>query len=220
MNVSSGATDQPLVPLLALGRRTDASTRDPVGDKPSDEDLVLRLERGDRSALESLFDRYCDIVRGIGFRVLRDQTEADDLVQEVFLQLWAKAKGFDPAKGSGRLWVTTIAYRRAFDRRTQLRRRGFFDGTNIESIENTLMGALNGQEQLADFVTGEQLHAAFEELNERQRTTLEMYFFHGLDLREISERLGESLENTRHHYYRGLKRLRAIAVAAKRDTRK
>jgi len=218
--VSSGATDQPLIPLLALGKRADATKCTSVGGTLSDEDLLLRMERGDRSALEYLFDRYSDIVRGIGFRVLRDRTEAEDLVQEVFLQLWGKVKGFDPNKGSGRLWIANIAYRRAFDRRMQLHRRGVFGGTDIESVENTLVGAADTEEQLADIVTGEQLHAAFEQLNERQQATLEMYFFGGLNLREISEQLGETLENTRHHYYRGLRRLRALAAAMGPRTRK
>ena len=71
----------------------------------------------------------------------------------------------------------------------------------------------DAEEQIADLLTGEQLHAAFEELSEKQRATLEMYFFEGLDLREIGRRLAETLENTRHFYYRGLDRLRKSAAA-------
>src|SRR5260370_19220995 len=78
-------------------------------------------------------------------------------------------------------------------------------------MENGLEDDSRFEEYVTDLVTGEQLHAAFEDLAERHRVTLEMYFFEGRDLREISERLGETLENTRHFYYRGLDGLRSIA---------
>jgi RNA polymerase sigma-70 factor (ECF subfamily) len=174
----------------------------------SDEELVLRMEAGDPAGVELLFDRYSGLVFGIGRRILRDLGEAEDLVQEVFLSLFEKVKGFDPSKGSGRTWIIQIAYRRAFDRRAYLTRRKFYDGTDVGRIKNTLKGELDWEEQLADLATGEQLHGAFDALSEKQRATLQMYFFEGLDLREISENLGETLENTRHFYYRGLERLR------------
>ncbi len=211
--MSSGATDQPLVPLLVMRRRARIATVPALAVASSDQDLVLQAQRGDRVALGALFDRYASLVLGIGLRTLRDRGEAEDLVQEVFLSLCEKVRGFDPSKGSGRTWIVQIAYRRAFDRRAYLFRRSFYDGTEVGHIQNTLQAAPGYEEQIADLLTGEQLHAAFAELSEKQRATLEMYFFEGLDLREISERLTETLENTRHFYYRGLERLRKSAVA-------
>jgi len=186
----------------------------------SDEYLVLRMEKGDRHAVELLFDRYSTLVFGIGLRILHDRGEAEDFVQDVFLRLFESVKGFDPSKGSGRTWIVQIAYRRAFDRNGYLTKRRFYDGTDFEQIQNTLQAETAVENRIADLLTGEQLHAAFEELGEKQRTTLEMFFFEGLDLRQISERLGETLENTRHFYYRGLERLRRIAVARVRRERK
>ncbi len=211
--VSSGATDQPLVPLLVLQRRAQTAATLLSAAALTDEDLVVQAQVGDRAALGVLFDRYSALVLGIGLRILRDRGEAEDLIQEVFLGLCQKVKGFDPSKGSGRTWIVQIAYRRAFDRRAYLCRRRFYDGTNGGHIRNTLQAKPGWEEQIADLLTGEQLHAAFEELSEKQRATLEMYFFEGLDLREISERLAETLENTRHFYYRGLERLRKSAAA-------
>lgn len=194
--------------LFVLQRRvTPAPTPVPTMEL-TDEDLVVRIEARDATAAALLFDRYSNLIFGIGLRILRDRAEAEDLVQDVFLQLFEKVRGFDPSKGSGRTWIVQIAYRRAFDRHAYLKKRNFCHGTDIERVQNTLQGAVASDDQLADLVTGEQLHAAFEELNERQRATLEMHFFKGLEFREISERLGESLENTRHFYYRGLERLR------------
>ena len=187
---------------------------------PTDEDLLLRTEAGDASAAAVLFDRHSDLIFTIGLRVLRDRGEAEDLVQEVFLGLVKKVRGFDPGKGSGRTWIIQIAYRRAFDRRAYLTRRSFYGGTDLERMQNTLEGRGGLEAQVLDVLTGEQLHAAFDELNEKQRVTLELYFFEGLDLREISERLTESLENTRHHYYRGLERLRKNAIGMAHRHRK
>jgi RNA polymerase sigma-70 factor, ECF subfamily len=209
--VSSGTTDQSLARLLVLRQRPQTAAAPFAA--PSDEELVVRAQTGDRTALGILFDRYSELALGIGVRILRDRGEAEDLVQEVFLSLWDKVKGFDPSKGSGRTWIVQIAYRRAFDRRAYLFRRQFYDGTEVGRIKNTLQANADCEERIANLLTGEQLHAAFEELSEKQRTTLELYFFEGLDLREISARLAETLENTRHFYYRGLERLRNRAEA-------
>jgi RNA polymerase sigma-70 factor (ECF subfamily) len=211
--VSSGATDQPLLQLLVMQRPARMAVAPVPAVTLSDEDLVLQAQHGDRTALGTLFDRYASLVLGIGLRTLRERGEAEDLVQEVFLGLCEKVRGFDPSKGSGRTWIVQIAYRRAFDRRAYLFRRKFYDGTELGHIQNTLQVEARYEEQMADLLTGEQLHAAFEELSEKQRATLEMYFFEGLDLREIARRLAETLENTRHFYYRGLDRLRKSAAA-------
>jgi RNA polymerase sigma-70 factor (ECF subfamily) len=215
--VGSEAADQSAL-RLAFERRskiTAAPAIPSVSTDPSDEELVLRMERGDRAALEALFDRYFNLIFGIALRILHDRSEAEDLVQDIFLRLFEKVRGFDPSKGSGRTWIVQIAYRKAFDRRASLKKRPSYDGTEIEEIENTFSGGRTVEEKIADCLTGEQLHAAFEELEERQRRTLELYFFEGLDLREISERMGETFENARHFYYRGLDRLRKLAAATR-----
>jgi RNA polymerase sigma-70 factor, ECF subfamily len=219
--VSSGPTEQPLNPLLAVQGHVPRVPAPIVAMELNDEDLVLRMEKGDRKAVASLFDRYADLLYAIGLRILRDRHEAEDLVQDVFLHLFEKAKGFDPSKGSGRTWIVQIAYRRAFDRRTSLGRRQFRTGIDLEQIKNTSDGPVVFGDRITDQLTGRQLHAAFDQLNEKQRLTLHMHFFEGLNLREISERLSETLENTRHFYYRGLERLRrAGAVTSRRERKK
>jgi len=190
------------------GRSDPADTVPVSAASLSDEDLLLRVEREDNAAAAILFDRYADLILGIGVRILHDRGEAEDLVQDVFLGLVRKIRGFDRTKGSARTWIVQIAYRRAFDRRAYLTRRSFYDGTNMDVIQNTLYGAADPESQIVDRLSGKQLYGALAELNEKQRATLHMYFFDGLGLREISEKLGETLENTRHYYYRGLERLR------------
>jgi len=174
---------------------------------------LSRFQEADREAVGAFFDRYARLVLGIGMRTLRDRGEAEDLVQDVFLELYEKSKAFDPSKGSARTWLVQMAYRRAFDRRAYLTRRGLYNGTEMAGPRNTPQEGSGFEERLAARITGEQIRAAFDDLSKSQRLTLEMFFFEGHNLREISERLGETLENTRHYYYRGLERLRKTAAA-------
>ena len=211
--MSSSLTNRSLFPLLVLPARAKRSEYPAYRPKDGDDDLLLRAEAGDRTAVSLLFDRYAELMLSIGLNVLHDRYEAEDLVQDIFLALFEKIKGFDPAKGSGRTWIIQIAYRRAFDRRAYLARRNFYSGTDLRSAPNTLEVGQGVESQFADRIAGEQLHAAFKDLTEKQRATLELYFFQGLELREISERLGDTLENTRHFYYRGLERLRRAVEA-------
>jgi len=105
-------------------------------------------------------------------------------------------------------WIVQIALHRALDRRAHLLRRGFYVGTDIRSLGDTLVGETDLDREVGAKLDWEQLQKAFEQLPQIQRLTLELYYFEGLDLREISEKLQESLGNTRHHFYRGLERLR------------
>jgi RNA polymerase sigma-70 factor (ECF subfamily) len=195
------------------GARVAQSTPFARAPHITDEELLHLLQYGDREAVGRLFDRYARLVFGIAMRMLRDRGEAEDLVQEVFLELYEKAKAFDPSKGSGRSWLVQMAYRRALDRRSYLARRGLHTGTEMTGPQNALQEGLRFEERIAARLTGEQIHACFDYLTESQRRTLEMYFFEGFNLREISERVCETLENTRHYYYRGLERLRRAAAA-------
>src|SRR5581483_340338 len=160
----------------------------------------------DYSATDLLFDRYAALIYGIALRTIHDRGEAEDLVQDVFLHLCQKVRGFDALRGSARSWVIQIAYRRAFDRRAYLTRRKFYDGTNVELLANTING--NCERTLENLITADEFRSGFEKLSEKQSATLKMFFFDGLEFRDIAERIGDTVENTRHHYYRGLERLR------------
>jgi RNA polymerase sigma-70 factor, ECF subfamily len=181
---------------------------------PADEELMLRVQSNDQSALAMLFDRYSRIIRGIGYQVLRDRGEAEELVQEVFLYVHEKASLFDRVRGSAKTWLIQIAYHKALDRRTYLTRRRFYDGTNVEEIEDNVKGTTDIEQELGVKFSGEQLRKAFDELSERQRMTLQLFFFQGLSLREIGQQLDEPLPNIRHHFYRALKRLRKSTAIA------
>jgi RNA polymerase sigma-70 factor (ECF subfamily) len=177
--------------------------------EPSDNSLMECIKQGDREALGQLFDRYAKVVFGVSARILRNATEAQDLVQDVFIQIHNKCHLFDAEKGSVASWLLRITYSRAFDRREYLNLRGWSGHSETEELVDTARVG-SSLEVLTDTIfAGQIVERAFSELNQRERHTLEMFFFEGYTLREISVRLDETIINTRHHYYRGIDKLRA-----------
>ena len=177
----------------------------PSLQKESDEALIGRLKSGNADALAELFDRHSRVVFSVASRILRDRGEAEDLMQDVFLEIYRDAVRFDPARGSVRNWLLQYAYHRSLNRKKYLQRRGLYDfgEARAESVAAR-------SEEVPGWDSEELLRSGIEQLNERERRTIEMVCFEGLTLREISERTREALVNTRNHYYRGLKKLRAV----------
>ena len=101
-----------------------------------------------------------------------------------------------------------MIYRRALDRRAYLHRRHFYRGTDAHGGTNAVAGGNSPERDMIERLTVQPLKAAFSQLNSKQRKTFEMFFFEGLTFTEIAERLNEDVKNLRHHYYRGLERLR------------
>ena len=176
-----------------------------------DASLLARIQVGDRDALALLFRRYARPIRNIGQSVLRDKTEADDLVQEVFLYIHRKSSLFDSAKGSASSWIVQVAYTQAFLRRRRLKAQGFYlsgitdkreecgqpnnKGADYDHTVEGLFGR-NGWKKIV------------EEFTHDQRETFRLHFFEGYTFTEIAEKLGQSYANVRNHHYRGLEKLR------------
>jgi len=201
---------------LPLLRARTAQSPVPVAEKVApvgltDEAAIARLQAQDSSALNLLFDRYARLVLSIALRILRDHGEAEEVVQDVFFYVYQKASLFDPARGTGKAWIVQIAFHRALDRKAHLSRRGFYVGTDIDPLHDTLLGHSDLEQEVGSGMNRVHLERAFEDLPEIQRRTLNLFYFQGLELREISERLNEPLGNVRHHFYRGLEKLRKSA---------
>ena len=98
----------------------------------ADEHLLEQVSRGGREALGVLFRRHARSVRNVAQRILRDEAEADDLLQDVFLFIFRKAALFDPSKGSARSWIFQVAYHRAFNRRQYLTTRHFYNAMELD----------------------------------------------------------------------------------------
>ena len=201
---------------LALPLLRARTAQSPVAEKATaggqtDEDAIARLQARDSNALNLLFDRYARLVLSIALRILRDHGEAEEVVQDVFFYVYQKALLFDPARGSAKAWIVQIAFHRALDRKAHLSRRGFYVGTDIDPLHDTLLGHSDLEQEVGSEMNRVHLERAFEDLPEIQRRTLNLFYFQELELREISERLNEPLGNVRHHFYRGLEKLRKSA---------
>jgi RNA polymerase sigma-70 factor (ECF subfamily) len=182
----------------------------------TDEDVMEQLREGHPNALSILFDRFHRLVLKVALRILRDRGEAEDVMQEIFLEIFKKAGQFDRAKGSAKTWLLQYAYHRSLSRRQYLALRNFYARnlqTELDVIEchrtDVSWRGLTFQEWARVIEQG------LATLNERQRKTLELVCFQGLLLSDIAERTKESLPNVRHHYYRGLQALRKFLQPAK-----
>lgn len=188
-----------------------------------DDEVLTRIEKGDREALALLFRRHALRIRNIGERILRDKSEADDLVQEVFLYIYRKSSLFDGRKGSARSWIIQVAYTQALLRRRELKCHGFYlsgipdrpgechqdenrAGADYDHTVEGLFGR-NGWKKIV------------EELTDDQRETLRLHFFEGMTFAEIAERLGQSHRNIRNHHYRGLEKVRKYLSKSKLNWR-
>jgi RNA polymerase sigma-70 factor (ECF subfamily) len=208
--MSSSATRFPAVPLV--GRREGSLSipqdRNACIHVPSDELLLSRIATGEpEEAIVLLFRRYSSLVRGIAQRLLRDPGEAEDLVQEVFLYIQRRAALFDHSKSSARSWMVQIVYYQAIARRRYLAtRHGLSQHECRETRDPEPIDSIHTNGLSFDRAVVSEI---LESLTEAQQETLRLFFFEGYTLSEISAKLGQPLGNVRHHYYRGLARLRA-----------
>jgi RNA polymerase sigma-70 factor, ECF subfamily len=188
-------------------------------DEIPDETLLEQVCQGTKEALGILFRRHARIVRNVAYRILRNEAEADDLVQDVFIFIFRKAVLFNASKSTARSWIVQVTYHRAFDRRRHLIARHFYASRGLEDAD---LNVADGRYEILfsewslDGIWGKESAARLRELlSPSQLSTIELHFFEGYTLEEIADRLGQTLGNIRHHYHRGLEKLRKPAFAKK-----
>jgi RNA polymerase sigma-70 factor (ECF subfamily) len=181
----------------------------------SDEALVALVARGHESALAELYDRLGRVAYGLAFRILRDESLAEDAVQEGFLNLWRSAAGFVPERAKASTWVLTLVHRRAVDlvRREERRRAEPLEPEAAEaipsggSVEDT---ALLGLER-------ERVQTALKQLPDAQREAIELAYYGGFSQSELAERLGQPLGTVKSRMFSGLARLRELLDEGTRE---
>jgi len=176
----------------------------------TDEELIADLVANEPDALTVLFRRHSAVVFRIARRVLRNDTEAEDAVQQVFLDVFRAAEQFEPEKSSFKSWLLMFAYHRTFDRRRQLSAHRFYDSDSIEELPQEL---IDGASRQLPFQPGEVtilLEQLLKTIQPRQRRAIELTYYAGLTAEEASQVTGESVRVVRHNLYRGLERLRSV----------
>ncbi|MGI9105372.1 MAG: sigma-70 family RNA polymerase sigma factor [Pyrinomonadaceae bacterium] len=172
-----------------------------------DTDILHAIARGDESALATLYDRYHSILLGLLLRILHSRVEAEDVLQEVFLQIWQRAANFDETRGRAFTWMVTLARSRAIDRLRSLDSRQRADNTALRETPESVSDASDDAyhaEQRAIVV------AALAQIPEEQRRALLLAYFDGLTQSEIAARLGQPLGTVKTRMRSGLSKLRDL----------
>jgi len=174
----------------------------------TDNDLLHAITRGDEQALAALYDRYRLILFGLILRILHDRPEAEDVLQEAFLQVWRRAGDFDESRGRVFTWLVTIARSRALDRLRVLGSRARLADEVVAHAATADLG--DAADDALKSEQGTIVRQALAELPEEQRRALLLAYFDGLTQTEISARLGEPLGTVKTRMRSGLIKLRAL----------
>jgi RNA polymerase sigma-70 factor (ECF subfamily) len=207
--LTSNAVSQFPALLRSDETETSAHVESPLVVGESDECLLARICEGDKQALGTLFRRHARTVRGVALRVLRDKSEADDLLQDVFLLIHRDCRKFDPSKGRARFWILQMTYYRAIMRRRALTSRHFYTYVHLDDTVEWLPDSAARCQFSMEAVLGKSTaRKMFEALSKDQRETLRLHFIDGYTIDEVAAKLGQSRGNIRHHCFRGLDKLR------------
>jgi len=173
-----------------------------MGDVADDMRLVARIRAGDQTAMAELYDRYGKVVYAVALRVLQDTGAAEDVLQDIFLQLWRNPDSFDASRGTLAAWLAVIARHRAIDR---LRKRR----PEVDVEECVIAGGPDLSDEAERSLVIEKVRSVLAEMNPDQRHALELAYFQGLTHTEIAEKTGEPLGTIKTRIRSGLQQLRA-----------
>jgi RNA polymerase sigma-70 factor (ECF subfamily) len=176
-----------------------------VRERTEDERLIAAVALGDEGSLATLYDRHASAMLGVAFRVLRSRSDAEDLVHDVFVEAWNKARDFEPSRGSLRSWLLMRVRSRAIDRLRSLdaARRHAMAAAREESIASAfdLQPDWDGSDR-------ERACAALAGLPDEQRALIELAYFEGLTCSEMATHCGIPLGTVKSRLAAGMAKLR------------
>ena len=175
--------------------------------------LLKRTGGGDRSAFEELYERYSGVLFSTAYRILNDQTAAEDVLQDVFIQIWEKAPLYDEGRGKPLTWAVTMTRNKAIDRlRSQQRRNRLRDEMETQANIFEEFSDRSSLDEVQSVEKGEIIRQAVRQLSKDQRRAIELAFFSGMSQSEIAEELGEPLGTIKARIRRGMMKLRDIVT--------
>lgn len=175
----------------------------------SDDQIVSLVTQGDRESLGVLYDRYGKAVFGFTLYLLKDPHRAEEVTQEVFLNVWLKAAKFNPERGTFHAWIMTMAHHKAID---EMRR----DSRQWQRLEQAAREAAPPRNSLIDTTAeaaqrlqeSEVVRSALATIPEEQRKVIELAYYQGLTHSDISRRLGQPLGTVKTRMRLGMQKLR------------
>jgi RNA polymerase sigma-70 factor (ECF subfamily) len=168
-------------------------------------ELFEQIARGHRPALERVYDRHAHLVYAVAIRILRNQADAEEVVQEVFLQVWREASRYDPARGTPQAWLVMVARTRAIDKLRAGRRHGDQRRETAILAQHESPAPRRADDETADrqLVLG-----VLARLSPAHRQVLELAYYEGLTQTEIAERTGIPLGTVKTRIRMSLEQLR------------
>jgi RNA polymerase sigma-70 factor, ECF subfamily len=201
----SGSVDRShmWVVLAVFGSALAASREGRLADEAS----LARIAGGDEQALAELYDRHARLVFSLALRILQVRADAEDVVQEVFAQVWAQARRYDPGRGAVAAWMLTLARSRAIDR-LRARRARPEAGAEPALAERLPDSAAPPDHDLLSAEQVDRLRRALAGLPNAQRVALELAYYEGLTHAEVAVRLGQPLGTVKTRIRQAVIRLR------------
>jgi RNA polymerase sigma-70 factor (ECF subfamily) len=176
-------------------------------ESPNEQDLILRLARGDERAFLALYDRFAPRVHGLALRILGDKMAAEDVTQETFLKIWARARTFSPGRGSAAGWLLTVARRAALDRLRLDGRQPQLADTGEDALARISDPQSQSQES-----RWRSLRFALAEIPAEQRQVIALAYYFGLSQSQIAEHLGIPLGTVKTRMRLGMAKLRQAVL--------
>ncbi len=176
-----------------------------TGSQPSqreeDATLVAQVIDGDRAALETIFNNYGGAIKAMAYRVLRNETLAEDTVQDVFVSFWNAPEKYDPKRGTLRTFLITIAHRRAVDvvRSEEARFK------REEKVPEDVTASVD--EEVWQMSLSETVREAIEQLEEREREAITLAYFGDMTYVEVAEKLGQPEGTVKSRIRSGMRKL-------------
>jgi RNA polymerase sigma-70 factor (ECF subfamily) len=198
---------------LVLGWRVcrgDGLGMNPAEPTPeqNDRELLARIAQRDTAAFAQLYDQFSRILFSIAHQILRDPAQAEDVLQEVFLQVWNRASDFDPELGKPLTWVVTLTRNRAIDRLRAAKRTDRLLEAATEEAQARSDDAPDSATALMQLEAATRIRNALAQLPKQQRQAIELAFFRGLTQTEIASALKEPLGTIKARIRRGMLQLR------------
>jgi RNA polymerase sigma-70 factor (ECF subfamily) len=166
--------------------------------------LIERIANGDRQAVAACIDRYSGLVWSLARRFIANEADAEEAVQEVFLELWSNANRFDPDKAGEATWISLVARRRLIDRARRENRTP--DSEPLADVEHRLSG--DGHAAIEASAESERVMKVIDSMNPDQRQVVRMSTWLGMTHKAIAEQLDLPLGTVKSHLRRGLERIR------------
>jgi len=184
---------------------------DPAKELEAEIELLKRIGQGDRRSFEELYDRFAGVLFSTAYRLLKNQQAAEDVLQDVFIQIWKKAPLYSPDRGRPMTWAVTLTRNKAIDLLRATRRRGCLQDNVQQELETfEQFDDRSSFNAVTSAETSKLVRDAMQKLSKDQRQAIELAFFFSMTQTEIAERLNAPLGTIKARIRRGMMTLREM----------